>query len=107
MRVRHIGDMHVPIEFLRGVLGILCVVFAHLLGRSAAAVRAGRQRPGRLYGWALRTLVCAGALLFRHPVDAVAIAVYAVAVVAAAVGFWIERRPKEPEDLTDEIFPGE
>jgi len=37
---RHIGDMPVPIEFLRGVLGILCIFFAHTLGRAAAAVRA-------------------------------------------------------------------
>jgi hypothetical protein len=97
--------MPVPIEFLRGILGILCVFFAHMLGRSAAAVHGGRQKKTRLYAWTIRTAVCGAALLFRHPVDAVAIGVYAVAAVVLALGYWAEQRPKEEEDLTHEIFP--
>ena len=97
--------MPVPTEFLRGILGILCVFFAHMLGRSAAAVRAGRQKNTRLYAWAVRTTVCGAALLLRHPVDAVVIGVYALAAAVLALGYWAEQRPKEQEDLTEQIFP--
>jgi len=97
--------MPVPIEFLRGILGILCVFFAHMLGRSAAAVHAGRQKRTRMYAWVIRTTVCGAALLFRHEVDAVAIGVYVVAAGVLALGFWAEQRPKKDEDLSQEIFP--
>jgi hypothetical protein len=97
--------MPVPIEFLRGVLGLLCLFFAHLAGRTAWAVRTGRAKTSRLYAWIIRTTVCAGALLFRHSVDGVAIAVFALAAVAAGAGWWVESRPKKEEDLTREIFP--
>jgi hypothetical protein len=99
--------MPVPIEFLRGVLGILCVFFAHMLGRSAGAVRAGRQRSSRLYAWIIRTFLCGAALLFRHSLDTVALVVYLLAAIAAGAGFWNEQRPKPQEDLTDQIFPSE
>jgi len=97
--------MPVPIEFLRGILGILCVFFAHMAGRSAAAVRAGRQKNTRLYAWLIRTTVCGAALVFRHPVDAVVIGVYVVAAALFAGGYWAEQRPKKNEDPTHEIFP--
>lgn len=96
--------MPVPLEFLRGVLGLLCVFFAHMAGRSAAAVGLGRQKPSRLYGWLIRTTLCAGAMLFRQSLDAVAIAVYALACVAAGLGWWMERRPRQEEDLSRELF---
>jgi hypothetical protein len=96
--------MPVPFEFLRGVLGILCIFFAHMAGRSAAAVRRGRQRPRRLYAWIIRTVLCAGALLFRSSLDGIALAVYLVAALAAAAGWWDENRPRKEEDLTREIF---
>ena len=97
--------MPVPVEFLRGILGILCVFFAHMAGRSAASVRAGRQKNTRLYAWLIRTTVCAGALVFRHPADAVVIGVYTMAGAVFALGYWAEQRPKKQEDLTHEIFP--
>src|SRR5215467_10618550 len=95
----------VPFEFLRGVLGVLTIFFAHMAGRSAMAVRKGQQRVSRLYGWVLRTVVCAVILVFRHPVDGTAIAVWALAAAAFAAGLWTVSRQKPPEDLTHEIFP--
>ncbi len=97
--------MPVPIEFLRGVLGLLCLFFAHMAGRSAWAVSRDRQKKSRLYAWIIRATVCGGALLFRHSVDTVVIGVYVLAAVAAAAGWWAESRPKKQEDLTHELFP--
>ncbi|HWQ53789.1 MAG TPA: hypothetical protein VN442_08890 [Bryobacteraceae bacterium] len=99
--------MPVPIDFLRGVLGVLCVLFAHLLGRSAARVRRG-ERPGRLYRWIVRTVLTGLGTAWRHGMDGVMIAVLVAAVSAAALGAWLEARPKPPEeDLTHQIFPPE
>jgi hypothetical protein len=99
--------MVVPIEFLRGVLGILCVLFAHMAGRSMVAVRAGRQKNSRLIAWVIRATVCAAALMFRHSLDLVAGGVIALAVLAAAAGYWAESRPKKQEDLAQKMFPDE
>jgi hypothetical protein len=95
----------VPVEFLRGVLGVLCVFFAHMAGRSAAAVRQGRQRRSRLLSWILRAVLCAVFLVFRHEIDATAILVWALAAAAAAAGFWLASRQRPDEDLSREIFP--
>jgi hypothetical protein len=104
-RLSHIEDMPVPIEFMRGVLGLLCIFFAHMAGRSGAAVHAGRQKRSGLLAWILRTVVCGGALLFRHEADTVAIGVYLFAAAAFAGGWWLAVRPRPEEDLTHEIFP--
>ena len=98
--------MPVPIEFLRGVLGVLCVFFAHMAGRAVVAVRTGRGKLSRLYAWILRTVVCAAALVFRHPVDLAAIVLWSLAVLAFAAGLWVASRPRKDEDLTSVIFPG-
>jgi hypothetical protein len=97
--------MPVPIEFLRGVFGLLCLFFAHMAGRTAWGVARGRQKSSRLYAWIIRATVCGGALLFRHSLDSVVIGVFALALVAAGVGWWLESLPKKEEDLTHEIFP--
>ena len=97
--------MAVPVEFLRGVLGLLCIFFAHVAGRTSAAVYGGRGRRSRAYSWHIRMVVCGGALLFRHEIDAVVIAVYVLAAAAYGAGWWLESRPKKEEDLTREIFP--
>ena len=51
--------MPASLEFLRGVLGVLCVIFAHMAGRSGATVHKRQQKVSRLYGWVLRALACA------------------------------------------------
>ena len=88
--------MPVSFEFLRGVVGVLCVFFAHMAGRSAAAVRGGQQKISRLYGWVLRAAACA---------VVVVIGVWAVSGVAFAAGWWGVSRAKKTEDLTRQIFP--
>lgn len=97
--------MPVSLEFLRGVLGVLCVFFAHMAGRSAAAVRQGRQRVSRLYGWVLRTALCGAILVFRHEIDSVAVGVWTVAAIAFGAGMWDVLRQRPSEDLSHEIFP--
>jgi len=71
------------------------------------AVRKGWQKPSKLYGWAIRTLVCVVAVAFRNPVDAVDLIVWGLAAVAFAGGAWNVSHQKPPEDLTRQIFPDE
>jgi hypothetical protein len=96
---------NVPMEFVRGVLALLCLFFGHMGGRAAAAVAQGRQRMPRLLTWLLRMFVCFGALAFRHPIDTVVIAVWALEIALFAAGYWMVLHQKPPEDLTHEIFP--
>ena len=46
------------------------------------AVRKGWQKLSHLYGWILRAIVCLAAIVFRHPVDAIAVAIWALAALA-------------------------
>jgi len=99
-----------PVRFwiLKLVLGLMCVGFAHFWGRSL-----GRRRPpaGRYTGrtgWAVRTVVAAAALQWGPGSALLSAVFYALALASGAAGFFLARRPKEPEeDLTREIFPGE
>lgn len=93
---------------LRIVLGVLCVGFAHVLGRSIA----GKQTPVKSRtgpaSWALRVLLTGIGVAWKGGVDLLASVVFALSVVAAALGFYYERRPKKPaEDLTKQMFPDE
>lgn len=99
--------MAVSIEFLRGLLGFLGMSAAFMTGRSAVAVRKGWQKPSRLYGWAIRTVVCVVAVAFRNRVDTVDLIVWGMAVVAFGGGAWNVLHQKPPEDLTRQIFPDE
>ena len=97
--------MPVSFEFLRGVVGVLCILFAHMAGRSAVAVRRRQQRVSRIYAWVLRAAACAVVVAVRHSLDAVDIGVWALAVAAFAAGWWNASREKKAEDLTHQIFP--
>ena len=94
-------------EFLRGLLGLLGMAAAFMTGRSAVAVRRGWQKPPRLYGWVIRTVLCAVAVAFRNRVDTVDLIVWGLAAVALAGGMVSVLRHKPPEDLTRRIFPDE
>ena len=94
-------------EFLRGLLGFLGMAAAFMTGRSAVAVRKGWQKPSRLYGWAIRTLVCVVAVAFRHPLDTVDLMVWALGAVAFAGGMRSVLRQKAQEELPPRIFPNE
>ena len=97
--------MPVSTEFLRGVLGMLCVFFAYMAGRSVGAVRQGWSKLWRLYGWILRTVICGAVMVFRQQLDGVVIAVWALAAMAFAGGMWLVLHQEPPEDLTHQIFP--
>jgi hypothetical protein len=99
--------MAVPIEFLRGLLGIVGMGAAYMAGRSVAAVRRGWQKPSRLYGWVIRTAVCMVAVAFRNPVDTVDLIVWVLAAAAFAGGMRRVSRQKPREDLAHLIFPDE
>ncbi|MBZ5727768.1 MAG: hypothetical protein LAP87_22570 [Acidobacteriia bacterium] len=97
--------MPVPIEFLRGLLGIIGAGCAHMTGRAAVGVRKGWHKPGRLYGWIVRTVLCVAAVGYRHAVDAADIIIWLLAAAAFAGGMWAAAREKKQEDLTRTIFP--
>jgi len=97
--------MPVSMEFLRGVLGLIGIGCAFMLGRALGAVRKGWQKPTALYGWIIRTFLCLGALLIRHIIDISALVIWLLAAVAFAVALWDASREKKQEDLTHSIFP--
>jgi len=96
--------MSVPLDALRCLLGMLCLFFAHFLGRSIVRVRCGQQRARSVYGWLIRAVVTAGAILWHRGLDSISIAALTLAAAALAAGVWDEQRPKKQEDLTKQIF---
>jgi hypothetical protein len=99
--------MPVPVEFLRGVAGVLSLFFAYMAGRSFTGVRKGRVRLSRFYAWLFRLILCVLALSVRHNIDTIAIAVWTLDAVLFVAGVWEGGREKKAEDLTHEIFPDE
>ncbi|HUP04021.1 MAG TPA: hypothetical protein VMU19_08530 [Bryobacteraceae bacterium] len=97
--------MPVSFEFLRGVVGLVGVGCAFMLGRTLAAVRKGWQKPTRIYGWVIRTAACMVAVVLRHGIDATAIVLWAVSAALCALGFWLTSRRRNEEDLVGAIFP--
>ncbi len=94
-------------EFLRGVLGLIAIGCAFMVGRSVAGVRKGNVKRSRLYAWTIRGSACLVAMSLRHPIVVVDIVVWALVIVAAALGYWSSTRIRKEEDLTHTIFPGE
>jgi hypothetical protein len=97
--------MRVPLEFWRGVLALLGLFFAYMLGRTWVNWRAGAVRLARLNAWILRTVLCALAVGWRHPVDASLIGIYVLFAVAFCGGMWQQSHPRQEEDLSRQIFP--
>jgi hypothetical protein len=99
--------MPISFEFLRGTLAVVGIGCAYMSGRALVAVRKGWMKLSKLYGWLLRTFVCLAAIVFRFPVDRLAIMVWCLAAVAFGVAYWQMLHHKPPEDLTTQIFPHE
>ena len=99
--------MPVPIDFMRGLVGLIGIGCAFMLARVVAAFREGQVRISKLYGWLIRLTLCMAAVWYpvRGSIDAVDLVVYALAAAAFAAGYWDATRVKEREDLTGEIFP--
>jgi hypothetical protein len=90
--------MPIPQDMLRVVLGLLCLFFAHFLGRSIVRVRRGHN-PRSLIGWLIRAAITAGAILWRRGLDNTSIVIFTLSAAALVVGMWEEQRPKKQEDL--------
>jgi hypothetical protein len=95
--------MPIPLDALRVALGLLCLLFAHFLGRSMVRARRG-QGPRSLYGWLVRMTIAGGAILWHRGLDTIAIAVFTLSAASLVVGAWDEQRPRKQEDLSREIF---
>jgi hypothetical protein len=78
-----------------------------MAARALVRARKGLQKPSYTTGWLIRTALCLAGVMFRHPVDAIDIAVWFLMAAAAAAAWWAASRSKPPEDLTTQIFPGE
>jgi hypothetical protein len=96
-----------PIEFFRGVVGVIGVACAWMAARNVVLIRRGRQEARRIYGWFARTLLCLVAVAIRHPIDAADFILWTLCAVAFAAGWWQTSHAKPPEDLSSEIFPDE
>src|SRR5689334_21221898 len=96
---------NVPMEFIRGVLALLCLFFGHMGGRAAGAVAKGRQPGRRLFTWIVRMVLASGALLVRHPIDTLVLAVWGLELALFGARYWLVVNQKPPEDLSHEIFP--
>jgi len=96
-----------PLGFLRGMLGVLCLAFAQFFGRSYIRLHRGRERKSRTIAWALRTIVTGVAVVWRASFDAVTIVVVVGAILSFAAGAYFEWRPKHQEELDKIMFPQE
>jgi len=98
-----------PIEFLRGVVGLIGVGCAHMFARTMVATRRGQIKLHRMYAWVFRTFLCLLAVWYpmRGVTDTVDMVVWGLSFVAFAFGYWDATREKKQEDLTHEMFPDE
>jgi len=100
--------MPVQLLVLRILLGLMCVAFAYFLGRSIAAKQEPKRWRTGPYSWALRTFLAGLGVTWRTGLDVLAIVVFVLAALAAALGLFLAWRPKkDEEDLSRTIFPGE
>jgi hypothetical protein len=92
---------------LRAALGLLAVFFGHYLGRSAARLLQGKEARGRTVTWALRTAVCAAAILWGHGLDLLAGVVAVAVAVSLGAGVYAQLHPPKDEGLVKMMFPKE
>ena len=96
---------NLPIEFIRGVFGLLCLFFGFMGGHAVAAFAKGRVPGRRVFTWFARMIICSAGLVIRSPIDTIAIAVWVAEIAMFALGYWMVQNEKPAEDLTHEIFP--
>ncbi len=100
--------MPASIVFIRCLLGLLCIAFAHMLGRSAYRKFKAQARDSYFLRWALRTGVTGLGAMWHGGLDALSLSILAVSIASGAAGFYRERHPPGPEeDLSKMIFPHE
>ncbi|HVT93622.1 MAG TPA: hypothetical protein VHD76_12310 [Bryobacteraceae bacterium] len=94
-----------PYAPLRIVVGLLCVFFAHFLGRAAVRVKNGRARQATLVSWVLRTFVSGVAVLWHVGLDGISLGMIVLSLISCAGGIYLEFRPRHHEELEKVIFP--
>lgn len=92
---------------LRMALGLLAVFFGHYLGRSAVRLYQGKEARARTMTWALRTTVCAAAVLWGHGLDLLAGVAGAAVALSLGAGVYAELHPPKDEGLVKMMFPKE
>lgn len=90
---------------MRAALGLLAIFFAHYLGRSAAGLYQRAEPRSRTITWALRTLVCLLAVLWRSGLDWLSAVVIALLALSLAAGVRAQLRPPKDEGLVKQMFP--
>jgi hypothetical protein len=100
-------EMPASIELLRIVLGLIGIGCACMAARPVVRARKGLQKQSYATGWIVRSGLCLAGTMFRHPVDAIDIAVWLLMAAAAAAAWWAASHSKPPEDPATRIFPGE
>jgi len=92
---------------LRILLGVLCVLFSHFLGRLLGARQRARATNAQVMRWAVRTLVTALGSAWGG-LDWVTFLTLGLSAVSGSLGFYLLWRPQPPEeDLTEKMFPRE
>ena len=99
--------MPVPIVYLRLLLGALCILFAHALGRSWIRFRYGEETRSRLLSWILRTIVTLMGVMWVRATDWLSISVAVLAAASLAAGFCFAGRAPKADHLEDVMFPKE
>lgn len=91
------------LQFVRIVLLLLAVLFAHFLGRVIARLRLQKQPYTKAATWFLRTVVALGGVAWIRGFDRTTIVALALCAIAVAAGMWIETRPRKVEEV--HLFP--
>ena len=89
-----------PLGLIRGILGVLCIFFTHIFGRSIAErLRSQNRTPGLARPF-LRAFVTALAVTWQGGFDRLTIVVFLLALASGGLGFYLERRPKKVETVS-------
>jgi len=97
----------VPLGLLRAALGLLCLFFAHFLGRSAVRFCQGAEPGAKTTAWVLRVALAYGAILWSGGLDILAVIILVLTALVLAVGIYVQLHPPKEEDLSRQIFPKE
>ena len=96
---------NIPVEFVRGALGLLCLFFGYMAGRAAAGYSKGLVIGRRVFTWIVRMVLASWIIVYRSQIDTIAIAIWVAELALFGLGYWMVLNQKPPEDLTHEIFP--
>jgi hypothetical protein len=86
-------------QFLRLVVGLLAMLFAYGLGRSATRLHLNRQPVTKAVTWFLRTTVAILAILWTRGFDALGIILLCLIALSCAAGVYMEMRPRKTEEI--------